>query len=127
MRADPQTHRKVPGVGKYEIRPKNEKVNADKVVGNYTNREAPGGFVDSAVAHGMSTPSHYEAIELNKIKNRVTNAHIVKPKEPKPDNRIQKDNSPSPQTYKKDAAWEKAYGHNSRFTFTKTVHKPFVD
>lgn len=64
---------------------------------------------------------------MNKMRQRVTAAHIVKPKGDKPDNRIPKDNSPSPHTYKKDAAWEKAYGRNQKFSFTKTVNKPFVD
>lgn len=92
--------KKVPGVGRYEIVPKNEKVIADKVVGNYTYNELVGGFTDTAVYYGQATPPHYDAVDLDKIKNRVTSTKITAFKGDKDAQyKFVKDNSPSPHTY----------------------------
>lgn len=44
--------KKVPGVGKYEVVPKNNKVLAPKIVGSYTFNDQAGGFTDEAVYYG---------------------------------------------------------------------------
>lgn len=120
--------KKIPGVGKYEIRPKNFKVNADKIYGNYTLKTEGGGFIDEAKYNGHCTPAPYQAIDLNKIKNRVIQPHIRKLRESdKNAHKFVRDNSPSPHTYKKDEAWEKSYGTHNRFTFKKSKEKAFVE
>lgn len=59
--------KKFPGVGKYNIADQQK----PKVLGNYLVKQTGGGFSDAAVFQGMSTPSHYNAVDLNLIKNRT--------------------------------------------------------
>jgi hypothetical protein len=59
--------KKTVGVGKYNIADQQK----PKVVGNYLHKQTGGGFSDAAVFHGMSTPSHYNAVDLNVIKSRT--------------------------------------------------------
>jgi len=49
---------------------------ATKIHGNYTYNDPLGGFTDAATYYGQATPSHYEAIDLNKIKDRVRSTRI---------------------------------------------------
>ena len=64
---------KIPGVGKYETMTK------PKILGTYTQKNSGGTFSDAAIFKGMSTPSHYPAIDLNVIKNRTGYTKITKP------------------------------------------------
>lgn len=67
--------KKTPGVGKYDVTgPK------QKVLGNYRSTHEGGGFSDEARAIGMSTPSHYPAIDMDKIRNKTLATKIYKPK-----------------------------------------------
>jgi hypothetical protein len=69
-----QKHAKaIPGVGKYNIATK------PRVLGTYTQKNTGGTFTDAAIFKGMSTPSHYPAIDLNKYKNRSVYTTIYKP------------------------------------------------
>ena len=58
----------------------------------------------------MSTPSsnQYQAIKLDLIKERTYATKIVKPKDKDKDSgKIQKNNSPSPHSYKYEDAYDK--------------------
>ena len=52
----------------------------------------------------MTTPSHYPAVDLDRIKNRTISYKIQKPKDPV---KAAKDNSPNPHTYQKEVAHDK--------------------
>lgn len=85
-----------------------------KVHGNYTYNDPLGGFTDAAVWQGQSTPSHYEAIDMNKIKDRVRSTKIAAFKGDKDAQyKHVKDNSPSPFSYKEAHA---------NYTKTQTVN-----
>lgn len=57
--------KKVPGVGQYKTEgPK------PKILGNYLIKQPIGGITDDAIFKGMSTPSHYNAVAIEKIKQR---------------------------------------------------------
>lgn len=85
-----------PGVGKYDIVPKKQ-----KILGNYTYATVGGGFTDAAVVFGQSSPSHYPAIDLDKIKNRILSTKIQPFKGDKDAQyKFKKNDSPSPHTYK---------------------------
>lgn len=56
-------------------------------------------MLEEAIAKGMDTPSHYNSVDQNLIKNRVLATKIMKPKTDKPENKIEKNNSPNPHTY----------------------------
>ena len=62
-----------PGVGKYNITRK------QKIMGNYLVKEGKGCMIDEALFKGMSSPSHYDAINLEKIKDRISYTKIYKP------------------------------------------------
>jgi hypothetical protein len=66
-----------------------------------------GGFSDEAIFFGMSTPSHYNSVDLDKVKDRTISYKIQKPKDGKPDNKIVKDNKPSPFSYRKEDSIDK--------------------
>jgi len=73
---------------------------AVKILGNYTNNDPHAGFTDTATYYGQATPSHYEAIDLNKIKERVKSTQISAFKGDKDAQyKFIKDNSPSPHHY----------------------------
>lgn len=114
--------KKSPGVGKYDLLAKKP-----KVLGNYTQKSNGGGFSDEAVYQGMTTPSHYPSIDLNIIKNRTIAHKIYKPKEAKPDNKIQKDNSPSPFSYRKEDSIDKTQRTNISYGIPKSPKLTFTD
>jgi len=62
----------VPGVGKYDML--NSK--KSKIHGNYLVKDKRGLSTDQATFHGMTTPSHYNSIELDKIKDRTLSYRI---------------------------------------------------
>ena len=64
--------KKVPGVGKYDML--NSK--KSKILGNYLVKDKRGSATDPAVFQGMTTPSHYNSIELDRIKNRTISYKI---------------------------------------------------
>lgn len=66
----------------------------------------------------MDTPAHKEPIDLNKIKPRTLATKIGKPN-PKDSMKLPKDTSPSPHTYRKEEAFDKANKCNIRFSFPK--------
>ena len=59
--------KKTVGVGKYNI----TDLQKPKILGNYLYGQKGGGLTDSAIFQGMSTPSHYNAVDLNKVKSRT--------------------------------------------------------
>ena len=95
--------KETPGVGQYK--PTEFKY---KVLGNYTQKLEGGGYIDEAIVHGKSTPSHYPAIKLDIIKNRTyaTKIHKPNPKD-KDGGKVQKNNSPSPHSYKFEDSYDK--------------------
>lgn len=87
-----------------------------KILGNYLNKDKRGGATDSAVFHGMTTPSHYNSIDQDRIKNRTISYKIQKPKEVVKET---KNNSPSPHHYKKEDAFDKTQSHVIRYGIPK--------
>lgn len=114
--------KKTPGVGKYDVMG-----SKPKVLGNYRSTQEGGGFSDEAKAIGMSTPSHYPAIDMDKLKNRTLATKIYKPKNGPGDNRIVKENSPNPHTYRKEDAYDKTQSTNIKFGIPKGPKKSFTD
>lgn len=57
---------KKPGVGRYDLLNSPSR----KILGNYTNKQVKSGMLDEAIFYGMGTPSHYQAIDLERIKPR---------------------------------------------------------
>lgn len=55
--------KKYPGVGKYEAHK-----SMDRVKGTYTSKAPISGVMDEAQYKGMTSPSHYNAVNLNLIK-----------------------------------------------------------
>lgn len=70
--------KRAPGVGRYFTEPETEKQRG-KILGCYTQKVEGGGYTDEAAARGMDTPSHFNPIDLDKIKNRTLAAKIIKP------------------------------------------------
>ena len=98
-----KTADKTPGVGKYN--PNEFKY---KVFGSYTQKTEGGGYIDEAVVKGQSSPSHYQAINLDLIKDRTYATKIHKPnKKDQEGGKISKNNSPSPHSYKFEEAYDK--------------------
>ena len=88
--------KKTPGVGKYEPSPSKPKIH-----GNYTYATVGGGFTDAAVYFGQQSPSHYPAIDMNTIRNRVLSTKITPFKGDKDAQyKFKKNDSPSPFTYR---------------------------
>lgn len=99
--------KRAPGVGAYFKEPETEKQRS-KILGCYKSTQEGGGYVDEATAKGMDTPSHFNPIELDKIKNRTFAYRIVKPSAKEEEQKKPvKTNDPSPHTYKTDEAKEK--------------------
>lgn len=73
-------------------------------MGNYLLKDKRGGATDPAVFHGMTTPSHYNSIDIERIKNRTVSYKIQKPNDKPKD---LKNNSPSPHHYKREDAFDK--------------------
>ena len=82
------------------------------MLGNYTIKEYGGGYLDQSLYDGkyLPAPGGYESIDLNKLENRVLSTKIIKPKEDKPNWKIAKDGSPSPNSYKFDESHVKTQG-----------------
>ena len=114
--------KKTPGVGKYDVT--GPKI---KVHGNYTTKQEGGGFSDEAKAIGMSSPSHYPAIDMDKMRSRTLATKIYKPKGGPGDNRIVKENSPNPHTYRKEDAFDKTQSTNIKYGIPKGPKKSFTD
>lgn len=75
----------------------------------------------------MSTPSHYNAVDLNLIKSRTIQWKIQKPKDAKPDNKIQKNNSPSPFSYNRENSIDKTQRTNISYGIPKEKKQTFTD
>uniref|UniRef100_A0A7S3IUH6 Uncharacterized protein n=1 Tax=Strombidium inclinatum TaxID=197538 RepID=A0A7S3IUH6_9SPIT len=76
----------------------------------------------------METPAPYNSVKLEQIKNRTAQWKIPKPKEDKPDNKIHKDNSPSPVHYQKEKAFDKTQQRRVvEHSFSKAEKKTFTD
>ena len=115
--------KKTPGVGKYDLASQKKQ----KVLGTYTQKATGGGFTDAALFKGMTTPSHYNAVDLNLIKNRTLATKIQKPKDAKPDNKLHKDNSPSPFHYRKEDSIDKTQRTNISYGVPKGPKQSFTD
>jgi len=94
----------VPGPGRYDTNKKR------KIYGNYLYK-ATSTFTDEALYRGYATPSHYNPIDLDKIRDRVPKTLYVKPKYDGPlTNRIgkiPKNDEPSCATYRATEAFYK--------------------
>ena len=98
--------RKVPGPGRYDNAKKR------KIYGTYTYKNFGGTFTDEALYRGMITPGHtYDAIDLEKIKNRASKFKYNKPNIDGPlTNRIgkiPKSDDPACTSYKDNEAFYK--------------------
>lgn len=65
--------KKTPGPGKYETKKK------VKIYGTYTYKETGCTFTNEAQFRGMSTPSHYTTVDLEKTKDRCPKFRYSKP------------------------------------------------
>ena len=116
---------KTPGPGRYEAKKKR------KVLGNYLYKAEGGTMTDDAIVHGMSTPSHYDSIDLNKIKNQVQYVKYTKPtREIASLNRIskiEKDGSPGAGTYNEnDAFYKTAIDSPIKWPLNKATRKTYT-
>ena len=100
-------------MGKYDI-----SKSKFKILGNYTYKEEGNSFISAAIVEGQSTPAPYQAIDLNKIKDRVFSLKISKSGMNAP-KKIEKNSSPSPHTYKIEEAYEKIARSSIKNTFSK--------
>ena len=89
-----KSSKKLPGVGRYDL-----DKNYNKVHGTYTQKSPITGVVAEAQYNGMSSPSHYNSVDINLIKQKYRTARIYKPKAEKGDWKVVQNNSPSPVTY----------------------------
>ena len=89
-----KSSKKLPGVGKYDLLP-----NKNKIHGTYTYKEPMSGVMAEAQYKGMSSPSHYNAVDINLIKQKYRTTRIYKPREEKTDWKVSKNDSPSPSSY----------------------------
>lgn len=98
--------KKTPGVGAYNTTgPKDAKW--QKVLGNYTLKEPSGGSTEEAIYKGMSTPSHYPTVDFHRYMNKPLYTKITKPKEKPADGKLEKNNSPSPFSYRIEEKFDK--------------------
>ena len=58
------------------------------------------GVVAEAQYKGMTSPSHYNSVDINLIKQKYRTARIYKPLQEKDDWKAKQNNSPSPVSYK---------------------------
>lgn len=72
----------------------------------------------------MTTPSHYQSVDLDRIKNRTISYKIQKPKDPV---KAVKDNSPNPHTYSKEVAFDKTQRTNIQYGIPKGNKQSFTD
>jgi hypothetical protein len=59
-----KSSKKLPGVGRYDLLASKK----PKILGTYTYKEANSGVMAEAQYKGMTTPSHYNAVDINLIK-----------------------------------------------------------
>ena len=87
-----------------------------------------GGSTEEAIYLGMSTPpAPYPLIDLERVKPRTIKWKFAKPHEEKPNNKIVKDNSPSPGHYKNEDSYDKTQQTIIRHAFPKAPKKTFTD
>ena len=68
----------------------------------------------------MDTPSHFNPIDLDKIKNRTLATKIIKPSAKEEEQKKpQRTNDPSPHTYKVEEAKEKFSPSIIKYSFSK--------
>ena len=68
----------------------------------------------------METPSHFDPIEMDKIRNRTLATKIVKPSAVEEEKRkAVRTNDPSPHTYKIEEAKDKFSSSIIKYTFSK--------
>ena len=72
----------------------------------------------------MTTPSHYQSVDLDRIKNRIISYKITKAPEIK---KAVKDNSPNPHTYTKEVAFDKTQRTNIQYGIPKGKTMGFTD
>ena len=111
-----------PGVGKYE--PEKKK----RILGNYTYATVGGGFTDAAMYQGQQTPPHYQAIDLDKIKNRILSTKITPFKGDKDSQyKFKKNDSPSPHSYRNRDSYFNTQVHNVNYSIAKTKKSNFAE
>jgi len=74
--------KKIPGVGHYKL--ENSRAGGQlkrKIVGSYTLKEASGGYIDAAIAHGQASPGHKDPVHIEKIRRRCPKPLIFKIRE----------------------------------------------
>ena len=114
--------KKTPGVGRYEL------LGKQKILGNYTYATQGGGFTDTAVFKGQQSPSHYQAIDQDKIKNRVISYKISPFKGDKEAlHKFKKNDSPSPFTYRDDEAYKSTQTHTKNYSISKGKKTNFAE
>lgn len=92
--------KKLPGVGKYEVQKSNEYANLDRVKGTYTSKAPMTGVMAEAQYKGMTSPSHYNAVNIDLIKQKYRTARIYKPKTDAPaDWKPKRTNAPAVGSY----------------------------
>ena len=81
-------------------------------------------MLDEAVFKGMSTPSHYNAVSIEKIKPSTQIFKIPKPSEKPP---AVKTNNLSPNSYRFDEAWNKTQTTKHGISIAKGKNIPFIE
>ena len=90
----------LPGVGKYDVQK-----SMDRVRGTYTTKAPISGVMAEAQYKGMTSPSHYNAVNLNLIKQKYRTTRIYKPKTDAPaDWKPKRTNAPAVGSYENDKA-----------------------
>lgn len=90
-----------------------------KPPGCFKLKEERAGFLEQAIADGLSSPSHYEAAKLEKYKMPREINWTIKASKKKRFEKIEQNNSPSPMTYKNDEAFDKLTHKNRSFVVPK--------
>jgi len=76
----------------------------------------------------METPSHYNPLELDKIKNRTLATKIAKPSAHEEEKRKPvRNNDPSPHTYRNEEALDKISASVVKYAFSKNKQESFID
>ena len=96
--------KKLPGVGKYETQGQ-LCYGKDRVKGTYTSKAPISGVMSEAQYKGMTSPSHYNSVDINLIKQKYRTARIYKPKTDAPtDWKPKRSNAPAVGSYENDKA-----------------------
>lgn len=110
---------KTPGVGKYELLKKN------RILGNYKYNQERNGFTENAMFNGLQSPSTYDHINTDIYKNKTYSAKIWtqnKPRFPK----IEKNDSPSPNTYQQVQSFMKTQNTSISYQVPKAKQSSFT-